>query len=403
MPQIKEHLVPEARVEQVQHGVLHAADVQVHAARVVLAARAGPVALVLDIAERLIVGRVDVAHLIPGRARPLRHDVGVAVVGLGTIAQVQLDLDPVAHLRQRRLRLGVRVVRVEGHRLVVLHLGQLDGQHRLRQRVRVAVGVVDDGERLAPVALAGEQPVAQLVLHLLAAGTGLLQPGDGLLNRLVLALAVEVQAVVVRGVHQLPVAGVGLLIDVAARDDLANGQAQDLGELVVTGVVRRDRHDRARAVAGKHVVGGEDRHLLAGDRVGGISAQKDAGLFLVLLALQVGFRGDVLAVGLDGLLRIVLAVGPPRVDVRFVRDGGEEGIDKLVLGGEHHVGRTEQGVRAGGEHGDVASLGAEINLRATGAADPIALHGLDLVGPVEQIQILQQAIRVRGNAHHPLL
>src|SRR5699024_9128065 len=97
--------------------------------------------------------RVDVAQLVPGGTGPLRHDVRVAVVGLGAaaVAEIQLDLDPLACLGQRGLRLGVLVLRVEGDRLVVLDLRQLDREHVLRQRVGDTVGVVDDGEGLAPV------------------------------------------------------------------------------------------------------------------------------------------------------------------------------------------------------------------------------------------------------------
>ena len=51
VPQVVEHLVPEPGVQQVQHRVLGAADVQVDAAAVAVAARAHPVALVLGVDE----------------------------------------------------------------------------------------------------------------------------------------------------------------------------------------------------------------------------------------------------------------------------------------------------------------------------------------------------------------
>ena len=77
------------------------------------------------------------------------------------VAQVQLDVDPVGQPAQRRLRRRVGVVGRERLRREVVGLGQLDRQHRFRQRDRQAGLVVDDRERLAPVALAGEQPVPQ--------------------------------------------------------------------------------------------------------------------------------------------------------------------------------------------------------------------------------------------------
>ena len=168
MAEVVEHLVPEPRVQQVQHRMLDAADVQVDAARVVRAVlgrpRAHPVRLVLLGAQRFRVVRVGVAQLVPRAARPLRHDVGVAGVGLEAVAEIQLDVHPVGRLGQRRRRLAVGVVGVEQHRRVVVDVGQFDRQRRFRQRVRTAVFVVDDRERLAPVPLPGEQPVPQLVL-----------------------------------------------------------------------------------------------------------------------------------------------------------------------------------------------------------------------------------------------
>ena len=97
--------------------------------------------------------------------------------------------------------------------------------------------------------------------------------------------------------------------------------------------MRRNCHDGASAVAGQHIVRDEDRDLLARDRVGGISTQEYAGLFLVLLALQIGLGGNIGAVGLHGLLRIIVAIGPTLIHVIVIRDGGEEGVDKLMLWG----------------------------------------------------------------------
>ena len=73
-----------------------------------------------------------------------------------------------------------------------------------------------------------------------------------------------------------------------------------------------------------------------------------------------------------------------------------------MLGREHDVAGAEQGIRAGGEHSDRAGGGGKRHLRAAGAADPVALHGLDLLRPIQKLQVVEQAIRVGGDAHHPL-
>ena len=278
------------------------------------------------------------------------------------------------------------------------------------------VGVVDDGEGLAPVTLAGKQPVAQLELHLAVAVALLLEPLDSGGLRLVESQAVDVQALGICAVHDLAGLSVGggelaVLALLSASDDLADRQAKGGGEVEVALIVGRDRHDGAGAVAHEDVVRDEDGHLLAVDRVGGVRAGEHTGLLLVFLALQVGLRGDGRAVSGDGLGWAVLAEGPALIGVGVgglwgaggVLSCGNEGVDELVLGREHHVRRPEEGVRAGGEDLDRARGGRKRELGAAGTADPVALHGLDLLRPVEELQVLEQAVGVGGDAHHPLL
>ena len=397
--------MPEARVQQVQHGVLHTADVQVDAAGIArtvgLRARTHPVGLVLLGAERLRVRGVHVAQLVPGATGPLRHDVRVAGVVLQAIPEIQLDVQPVGGLRQRGRGLRVRVLRIEGHGRVVLDLREQHGQLGFRQGVRRTVGVEDDGEGLAPVPLAREQPVAQLVLHGAPAGAGLLQVRDDGGLRLRDAEAVDVQ-VGVRRVHRGALADVGLVRDAGlAAHHLDDGQAELRGELVVAHVVAGDCHDRAGAVAHQHVVADEDGDLGAAQRVHREGAQEDARLLLALLALQIGLGGDRRAVRGHGLGGGAGAAGPALVRPGGPGVGGQL-IDQRMLGGEHHVGGAEQGVGAGGEDLDPLTGGGEGHAGAAAASDPVALHGLDLLGPVQHIQVVDQAVRVGGDPHHPL-
>ena len=240
--EIVKYLVPEPRVQQVQHRVLDPANVEVHAARIVGAvffgSRTHPVRLVLLGAELLAVVRVGVAQLVPRTAGPLRHNVGVAGVGTQTVAQVQIDVHPVSGLVQRRGRFTVGVVRVEQDRGVILDVREFNRQHRIGQRVCAAVLVVDDGKGFPPVALPGEEPVAQFVFDPAAApAIGLESIGDRPLGGL------NIQAVEVTGVHQSAVAGVGLLRNVASGDHFDDRQAELPGELPVTLIVAGHRHD----------------------------------------------------------------------------------------------------------------------------------------------------------------
>ena len=87
---------------------------------------------------------------------------------------------------------------------------------------------------------------------------------------------------------------------------------------------------------------------------------------------------------------------------------GGQLLHQRMLGRQDHVGGAEQGVGPGGEHLDVAHrsvqrCGLERDRRPHGAADPVALHGLDRLRPVEQVEVLQKAVGVGGDPHHPLL
>ncbi len=43
------------------------------------------------------------------------------------------------------------------------------------------------------------------------------------------------------------------------------------------------------------------------------------------------------------------------------------------------------------------------NLRALGAANPVALHQLDRLGPVDPVEVVQQPVGVSGDLEEPLL
>ena len=163
--QVEQNLVPEAGVEQVQDSVFDTADVQTGTPGGALGSRPQPVGLVDRIDSGVIICRVGVAQLVPRRSRPVGHGVGFTAVLLGTIAQVEGDIDPLFFATQRRFGFRSRVVSIKGARREVVHFRQVDGQLLFRQGVRNTVFVIDDGERLTPVALAGEKPVAQTVLR----------------------------------------------------------------------------------------------------------------------------------------------------------------------------------------------------------------------------------------------
>ena len=131
--QVVEHFVPESGVQQVQHRVLDAADVEVDG---------HPVRFLGRIDEPVCVVGVKVTQVVPAAAGPLGHRVRLTLIRLA----VALDGQPIG-------RLGQRAFGAAG-RLEVFEFGQRDGQFALVDGVVVAVGVEEDRERLAPVPLA---------------------------------------------------------------------------------------------------------------------------------------------------------------------------------------------------------------------------------------------------------
>ena len=79
-----------------------------------------------------------------------------------------------------------------------------------------------------------------------------------------------------------------------------------------------------------------------------------------------------------------------------------------MLCGERETGHSEQRIGTGGvdiDMGDTleCNFQVEAHLDAATFADPVALHGLDLLGPVlELVEIIQQFLGIGGDADEPL-
>ena len=69
---VEEYLVPKPRIQQMQHGMLTTADVEVHW---------HPVSFLLRINKTLVILWIDKSQVIPAGPGPLRHRVGFAASG----------------------------------------------------------------------------------------------------------------------------------------------------------------------------------------------------------------------------------------------------------------------------------------------------------------------------------
>ena len=106
-------------------------------------------------------------------------------------------------------------------------------------------------------------------------------------------------------------------------------QAEFLRELEIAFIVRRNAHDRARAVAHQDVVGDPDWNPFLVHRIHRERARERAGLLPGQVgAFEVGFRGDFGPIGFDRLPLLV----------------GRDLIDQGIFRSDDHVGRAVERV-----------------------------------------------------------
>jgi hypothetical protein len=333
--------------------------------------------------------RIQKPQVVPTRPRPLRHGVGLARVP----AAVLLEEAPIERLRQRALH-------VPG--LVVVELGQAQRQLRVRDSDRLVVvdfervpasgipGGLDrevDRDRLTPVTLAGEHPVAQLEIDPASPDFPRFQIADDVRLHVRGALAV-----VGAGANGDAVFGEGLIERLVLRavgaDDLDDRQAERARKLEIALVVSGHGHDRAGAVGAEHVVGGVDRDRAAGQRIFGIRAREHARLAAVQgRTLEVALAGGFFAVTSD--LRLMLGCSQARC--------------QPVIGCDHHIRRAVQRVRARRKYRQrlIATDDRKVDFGALATTDPVALFFASF-RPIQRLQLRRQPLGVVGDAELPL-
>ena len=167
------------------------------------------------------------------------------------------------------------------------------------------------------------------------------------------------------------------------------------GEGPVALVFGRHGHDRSRAVTHENVVSHVQRHRLIVEGVDHVGAGEGTPLVersRVTLA-------HALDIGLDA------GPAPQFLDHLALGVGGQF-VEERMLRGDHGVGHAETGVRPRRENPELQFLPAldgQVELGALGTADPVALHHLDLLGPVEIVERFEELVGVRRDPEEPLL
>ena len=342
---VAQQFVEEARIEQVQDGVFNAAHILVHGQPVVGGCR---------VQHGLVVLRAAVTGVVPAGLHEGVEGVGFAQGGLtvkGGLGPLRVGLDGAFHA-------------------VHLYLG---GQHH-RQLVflcgvQFTVFGFHHGNGGAPVTLPGDTPVAQAIIHFFLAQVALAQPGGDGVEGLGGGLAGEFP-----GVHQFAFFGEGFAVQIDGLtlgrfNHLLDGQAVFFGKFVIPLVVGGHGHDGTGAVAHQHEVGYPDRDLFAADRVSRGEAGVDAFLFH---GGHIGFGHLVVQALFHKVCHFMV--------------GSRGFLCQRVRCRHGHIAHPHQGVRAGGVDAQRRfALNGEFHFHAFRAADPVALHGLDLFRPAIQL------------------
>ena len=393
--QVAQCLGKEAAVEQVQNGVLDAADVVID----------GHPTVGGFLGEgQLGVVRVGIAQVIPAGAGEGVHGIGLAF-GRATADRAGGLVELLA------LGEGLAGAQVQV-------LGQRHRQLILGHGHDAAVLAVDGRDGVAPIALAADEPVAQTELDLATAAAHGLEVGHDC--SLALGVLTAAHAGVLAGLDEralgsvsaIPVDGLGMEgIDglaagldgsaiVIVQDDRYDRQVVLAGELKIALVATGNGHDGAGAVVCNDIIGNPHGDLLAVDGVYHIAPREGT----VLLEGALGT--------LDG--RDVFGVLDDLGDGLLVLRALDELVQAGVLGSQDKEGDAKKGIGTRGEDGDLALIALDglailvaqgkVDLGALGATDPVSLHLLDALGPAgELLQVVEQLLGVLGDLEVPLL
>ena len=393
--QVAQGLGKEATVEQVQNGVLDAADVVID--------RHPTVGGFLGEGQLSVV-RIGIAQVIPAGAGKGVHGIGLAL-GRATADRAGGLVELLA------LGEGLAGAQVQV-------LGQRHRQLILGHGHDAAVLAVDGRDGVAPIALTGNEPVAQAELDLATTAAHGLEVGHD--RSLALGVLTAAHAGVLAGLDEralgsvsaIPVDGLGMEgIDglaagldgsaiVIVQDDRHDRQVVLAGKLKVALVATGNGHDGTGTVVGDDIIGNPHGDLLAVDGVYHIAARK----------------GTVLLEGALGTLdsRDMLGVLDDLGDGLLVLRALDELVQAGVLGSQDKEGDAKKGIGSRGEDGDLALVALDglailvaqgkVDLGALGATDPVGLHLLDALGPAgELLQVVEQLLRVLGDFEVPLL
>ncbi len=155
-------------------------------------------------------------------------------------------------------------------------------------------------------------------------------------------------------------------------------------------IAGRHRHYSSGAVSGQNVVGNPHGNFLSRKRMGSVGSGKfSRDGFHLALTLAFGFSHAFLHIGLHRFSTII----------------GGNFLYQIMFGSQDHKAYPEDGIGTGRKHIDVLRMiGQHESHHGTGRlSDPIALHVLNGILPIDFFQTFEQPIGIGRDAQAPLL
>ena len=182
-----------------------------------------------------------------------------------------------------------------------------------------------------------------------------------------------------------------LLADVATLDDRDNRKIELLRESVIPAVVGWNSHDGTSAVAGEDIFGDPDWNPFPSQGIHSVRSGEHS---------RDGFcLSDPLS------LRLFLYIFKIISDFRLLPICREK-LHKVAFRSQDHECHTEDSVNPRGEYGNVMllfpAIALEDNLAAPGLTDPVTLHLLERISPVNLVKTVQKPTGVCGDPQLPL-
>ena len=332
-----------------------------------------PVFHLLAVCKSFCIVWIHITKEIPGRSSPLWHGIslslGIAAAFRAFAVYEGIDLC--------KWRLSVLTW------LEILDLRQTKRKLLIWNCYITALRTMNDRDWLAPVSLTVKCPVFHLILNASFTNALLLKLFQHALDGILL-ICIAIQEI---GVDHLAVTCVGFFLNIAALDNLDNVDTKFLGEIIVSLVMCRYRHDRAGTISHHYIVCNVDRDLLAIYRV---YALKSLDAYTCFLFYKLG--------SLElSLLRTLFTVSLDRI---HVCDAVSILVDQRMLRCDNHEGYTEQGIWSGGVNLQclINSVNCEVYESTCGFTDPVYLLLLDVRRIVHILQSLKKLVCILGDS-----